>query len=75
MAAQAGIKEISQSDRKIFFRLDGDVKPGAGLAYVFEKYGERVEINGGTDPYIRFTIMKETPLEGIDEFMELYTAN
>ncbi len=70
LAGILGVKEISQQGYKIIFRLWENIKPDPGvIAGLVSIYGEKIMINGGKEPFIRFTIGKDEPLKAIEEFL------
>lgn len=71
MAGQLGVREINQQGYKIIFRLWENVKLSADMmAALVAKYGEKMMINGGKDPFIRLTVNKEPPLNAVEVFLQ-----
>ena len=71
MAGKLGVKEITQQGYKIIFGLWENVKLTEQImAALVSKYGPRMMINGGKEPFIRLTINKEEPLKAIEQFLQ-----
>lgn len=71
MAGKMGVSEILQQGYKVIFRLWENTRLAERvMAALVAAYGERMQINGGKEPYIRLTIYKENPLEAIEGFLQ-----
>ena len=71
MAGKIGVREISQQGFKVIFKLWDNVKISqAVMASLVAKYGEKIMINGGENPFIRLTAGREEPLDAINTFLE-----
>lgn len=70
MAGKMGIKEILQQGYRIIFKLWENVKLSESMmAALIGKYGERLMVNGGRDPFIRLTVGREEPVKAIEAFL------
>lgn len=77
MAGRLGIKEISKQGYKIIFKLWDNVKLSESImAGLVSRYGERMMVNGGKEPFIRLTINenKEDSLKAIERFLQIASA-
>ncbi len=76
MAGKLGISDIlQQGEYKVIFRLWENTKlEQTVMARLVSAYGQRMMINGGSEPFIRFTINKEKPLDAIEGFMRIATG-
>ena len=71
MAGRLGVKEITQQGYKIIFGLWENVKlTEPVMAALVAKYGAKMMINGGKEPFIRLTINKEEPVKAIEQFLQ-----
>ena len=71
MAGRLGVKEITQQGYKIIFGLWENVKlTEPVMAALVAKYGAKMMINGGREPFIRLTINKEEPVKAIEQFLQ-----
>lgn len=71
MAGRLGVKEITQQGYKIIFGLWENVKlTEPVMAALVAKYGAKMMINGGREPFIRLTINKEKPVKAIEQFLQ-----
>ena len=72
LAGQLGVSEIAQQGPKILFRLWENVKLTAEImSGLLDEYGEKMAINGGSEPFIRLTIHREDPLKAIERFLDI----
>jgi len=77
MAGRLGIKEISKQGYKIIFKLWDNVKLSESImAGLISRYGSRMMVNGGKEPFIRLTVNenKEDSLKAIEKFLQTASA-
>ena len=71
MAGKLGVREIVQQGPKIIFKLWENVKlTETIMSGLVSRYGGKMMINGGKEPFIRLTIHKEEPVKAIEQFLQ-----
>ena len=76
MAGRAGIREITQNSYRIMLKLYETTTFAEGvIPGLASEYGERIKFGGGTDPYIRLTVMSDksdrSVLDELERFLGL----